>query len=197
MLGVWADKRLAVAAPASTPGDQPRDLPRERAAEVPTLREHGTDHWGNENARLFQKDATTMSLAQLFGVIAIGVLTWFVTHFIGKPFLKFRKLRGEAIKRMTEFGNVRAQWRETHHGELEQMDIPTSEQQRLQQAASIDRELASQFRAFAKTNGWLSGSCSGLATTGSTPARGSSECRTRSAQPEATNTPKSRWCRPR
>jgi len=95
-----------------------------------------------------------MSLAQLFGVIAIGVLTWFVTHFIGKPFLKFRELRGEAIKRMTEFGNVRAQWRETRHGELEQMDIPTSEQQRLQQAASIYRELASQFRAFAE-NEWL------------------------------------------
>jgi len=53
---------------------------------------------------------------------------------------------------MTEFGNVRAQWKETR--QLEKMDIPASEQQRLQQAESIYRDLASQFRAFAE-NEWL------------------------------------------
>jgi hypothetical protein len=117
---------------------------------VPTLWEHGTDYWGSENARLFQKDNVSSTTVR-------GNCDWcadLVRHIIGKPFLKFRELRGEAIKRMTEFGNIRAQWRETRHGELEQMDIPTSEQQRLQQAASIYRELASQFRAFAE-NEWL------------------------------------------
>ncbi len=87
----------------------------------------------------------------LLGTIAV-VVTGFVTQFLWRPYLRFRHLRHETIKRMTEFGNVRAQWKETR--QLEKMDIPASEQQRLQQAESIYRDLASQFRAFAE-NEWL------------------------------------------
>ncbi len=91
-----------------------------------------------------------MCPAQIFGTVVIALLTWFITHFLSKPYLTFRALRNETIRKMTEFGNVRAQWKETRLGELERMDIPESEQQRLEQAESIYRDLASQFRAFAE-----------------------------------------------
>jgi hypothetical protein len=50
-------------------------------------------------------------------LIALGsavcvALGWGVTSFVGSPVRKFFDLRGEVVRRLTEFANVRARYKE-------------------------------------------------------------------------------------
>ena len=78
-----------------------------------------------------------------FGSAAGG---WAVLTFIGGPLRRFFDLRGEIIRRLTEFANVRARF-----GGLEELGpISDQENARLEEAQRTLRDLASQMRAFAE-----------------------------------------------
>lgn len=91
-------------------------------------------------------------------LIALGSAAgcWAALTFVGGPLRKFFDLRGEIIRRLTEFGNVRARYKVLPdgslgvggHEELEQISEP--EIARLEEAQRTLRDLASQMRAFAE-----------------------------------------------
>jgi hypothetical protein len=76
---------------------------------------------------------------------------WVVSTFVGGPLRKFFDLRGEIIRRFTEFANVRARYKElpNHPGGFEDMGLSDKEIARLEEVQSTIRDLASQIRAFA------------------------------------------------
>jgi predicted DsbA family dithiol-disulfide isomerase len=90
------------------------------------------------------------------GAVVIAALYWVARHFIGDPVRNFRALRSEVIRRLAQFANVRAQWKQNRDdpNEREQVTLSEEEQKRLAEAESIFRDLASQMRAFAQ-NEWL------------------------------------------
>ena len=94
-------------------------------------------------------------------LIALGsavcvALGWGVSSFVGSPVRKFFDLRGEIIRRLTEFANVRARYKVLPDGSLgvggleELGQISDPEIARLEEAQRTLRDLASQMRAFAE-----------------------------------------------
>jgi hypothetical protein len=88
---------------------------------------------------------------------AIGAaLGWGTTSFVGAPIRKFFDLRGEVIRRLVEFANVPARWKEVRDdsgfpsGQVEDMDLTDKEIERLEEAQHVLRDLASQMLAFAE-----------------------------------------------
>jgi hypothetical protein len=72
-----------------------------------------------------------------------------ILNFLGSPVRKYFDLRGEVIRRVTEFANVRARWQQTRDGELRVIDIDPNEalygkeDVRLYEAKRTFRDLAS------------------------------------------------------
>jgi hypothetical protein len=101
-----------------------------------------------------------MSAMQLIWPFVAGAAGWFVLEFVGRPVRQFFDLRGEVIRQMAVFANVRARWKEVRDsvgatsGEVEEMGLSDLEIQRLEEAQRLLRDLASQMRAFAQ-NEWL------------------------------------------
>ncbi|MBI4275508.1 MAG: hypothetical protein HY659_12505 [Rhizobiales bacterium] len=87
--------------------------------------------------------------------IAAVVAGWIAMEFVGRPVRKFFDLRGEVIRRMTQFANVRARQKEVRDdvgatsGNVELLDLSDKENARLEEAQSVLRDLASQMRSFA------------------------------------------------
>jgi hypothetical protein len=95
------------------------------------------------------------STIQLIGSFLAAALGWVVLEFVGRPLRKFYDLRGEVIRRLTEFANVGARWREIPDDtgaaseNFEDLGLSAEELSRLQNAQSVLRDLASQLTAFA------------------------------------------------
>jgi hypothetical protein len=77
---------------------------------------------------------------------------WVVSTFVGGPVRKFFDMRGEVIRRLTEFANVRARYKPLPDGSgnLGEMGLSDKEIARLEEAQRTLRDLASQMRAFAE-----------------------------------------------
>jgi hypothetical protein len=92
---------------------------------------------------------------QAVGSFAAAAFAWVALEFVGRPLRKFFDLRGEIIRRLIEFANIRARWKEMPDGsgaisgEREAVDLSEAEIARLEEARKILRDLASQMRAFA------------------------------------------------
>ena len=73
--------------------------------------------------------------------------------FVGRPIRNFFDLRGEIIRRMAQFANVRLPWKERRDDpdKLEAMEpkLSAKEEARLNEAQEMLRDLASQMRSFA------------------------------------------------
>ncbi|SRR6266496_1534718 len=84
---------------------------------------------------------------------AAAVVGWLATDFVASPVRRFFNLRIEIIRRMTQFANVRARWKELRDdpNRLEDLGLSEKDQQRLEEAQSTFRDLASQMRGFAQT----------------------------------------------
>jgi hypothetical protein len=82
--------------------------------------------------------------------LAVTFLTWCVYNFIGKPYLQFRDLRRKITATIAEFGNVRAQWKESLDGDTQQVDLPPPDQKRLMEAQTRLRKLGTEMKAFAE-----------------------------------------------
>ena len=81
--------------------------------------------------------------------------TWTVLNFVGIPARKFIDLRGEVVRRLVEFANVRSRWKEVRDdvgatsGERDEIKLSDREIARLEEAQRVLRDLAAQMRAFA------------------------------------------------
>ena len=96
-----------------------------------------------------------MDTLQIIGSAFAAALGWIILEFVGRPLRKFFDLRGEIIRRLTEFANIRARWKEVPDssgaisGDREDMGLTDAEIVRLEEAQKALRDLASQMRAFA------------------------------------------------
>jgi hypothetical protein len=91
------------------------------------------------------------TIGTMAGTFLIGVLGWFVSSFFGGPLRKFFDLRGEVVRQMARFANVPARWRELPDDMLERVEpAPSKEdEERLNEAKKVLRDLASQMKSFA------------------------------------------------
>lgn len=93
---------------------------------------------------------------QVIGSFFAAAFAWIILEFVGRPLRKFFDLRGEVIRRLIEFANVRAHWKELPDsssavsGNLEEMDLSAVDIARLEEAQRTFRDLASQMQAFAQ-----------------------------------------------
>jgi hypothetical protein len=93
---------------------------------------------------------------QILWTILLGGFGWFTLEFVGRPVRRLFDLRGEVIRTMTVFANVRARWREVRDdvgassGDAEELQLSYEEIGRLNEAKVAYRDLASQLRAFAQ-----------------------------------------------
>src|SRR5438128_2462148 len=93
-----------------------------------------------------------LALGSAFGGAVGAALGWTASSFVGGPVRKFFDLRGEVIRRLTEFANVSARWKEVPDdsgatsGEVHAMDLSDKEIARLEEAQRVLRDLASQMR---------------------------------------------------
>ncbi len=99
---------------------------------------------------------TAISIAAgAFGGALGATVGWFASAFIGGPIRKFFDLRGETIRRMTEFANIRARYKEVPDdsgaisGDVHTLELSDQEIARLENAQHTLRDLAAQMRAFA------------------------------------------------
>jgi hypothetical protein len=92
---------------------------------------------------------------QIIGSFAAAVIGWLTLEFLGRPFRSFFDLRGETIRILTEFANVKARWKPirddsgTESGDVEEMDMSQAEVLRLTKASGEIRTMAARMRAFA------------------------------------------------
>ena len=97
-----------------------------------------------------------LALGSAFGGAIGAALGWTISSFIGNPLRKFFDLRGEVIRRLIEFANVPARWKEiaddsgAKSGERIEIELAENEIARLEEAQRTFRDLASQMRAFAE-----------------------------------------------
>jgi len=100
------------------------------------------------------------SAAQVIGSFLAAALGWVVLEFVARPLRKFYDLRGEVIRRLTEYANVSPRWREipddvgATSGNREQLELSAEEIERLKKAQDVLRDLASQMVAFAGNETW-------------------------------------------
>ena len=93
---------------------------------------------------------------QVIGFFFAAAFAWITLEFVGRPLRKFFDLRGEIIRRLNEFANVRARLKEVPDSsgaiscDLEEMDLSAVEIARLEEAQRTFRDLASQMQAFAQ-----------------------------------------------
>lgn len=96
------------------------------------------------------------SAVQVIGSFLAAALGWVVLEFVGRPLRKFFDLRGEIIRRLIEFANIRARWKlvEDSSGavsaEATEISLSEAEIARLEDAKKALRDLASQMSAFAE-----------------------------------------------
>jgi hypothetical protein len=80
---------------------------------------------------------------QAVGSFAAAAFAWVALEFVGRPLRKFFDLRGEIIRRLIEFTNIRARWKEIPDssgaisGEREALDLSEAEIARLEEAQTI------------------------------------------------------------
>jgi hypothetical protein len=93
------------------------------------------------------------STIQVIGCFLAAALGWVVLEFVARPLRKFYDLRGEVIRRLTEYANIKPRWRETP-GDRKELDLSQEEIARLESAQHVLRDLASQLVAFAGNETW-------------------------------------------
>ncbi len=87
-----------------------------------------------------------MHFLEALGAFAAGGVGWIVVSFVGTPVRKFFDLRGEVIRRMAQFANARARWKESRDdpNEVKSLDLSEQDQRRLEEAESAFREPETQ-----------------------------------------------------
>jgi hypothetical protein len=97
---------------------------------------------------------------QVVGSFLAAAFGWVVLEFVGRPLRKFFDLRGEVIRKLIEYANIRARWKIIKDdsgaisGEREDMKLPADEIARMEEAQRSLRDLAAQMRAFAENETW-------------------------------------------
>src|SRR5437867_2404222 len=83
---------------------------------------------------------------------AIGAaLGWVALEFVARPIRRFYDLRGEIIRRMAQYANVRARYKEERDepNRVTELTLSEAEIAKLDEARHAIRDLATQMRAFA------------------------------------------------
>src|SRR5262245_32265038 len=89
-----------------------------------------------------------MNLTSVLAGAAGGIVSWFVTDFIGRPVSGFFRLRTEIDQCIRFYGNVRAPVSE--RGKVTE-DFTAEDLDRLQEAQAALRQLAMKMQSFAAT----------------------------------------------
>ena len=84
----------------------------------------------------------------LAGAIGAG-LGWVTLEFVARPIRRFFDLRGEIIRRVAQYNNVPARYRDKRDGTKETLPIGEDQLAKLQEAQSVIRDLAARMRGFA------------------------------------------------
>jgi hypothetical protein len=82
------------------------------------------------------------------GAIGAG-LGWGATEFVARPIRRFFDLRGEIIRRIAQYANVPARYKDMRNGTKEELPLGKDELARLREAQGVVRDLAAQMRGFA------------------------------------------------
>jgi len=97
---------------------------------------------------------------QILGSFFAAVVGWVTLEFVGRPFRNFFDLRGDVIRILTEYANVRARWKPirdsvgAESGDMEELDLTYDEIARLELAVRDIRAIAARMRAFAVNETW-------------------------------------------
>jgi hypothetical protein len=84
-------------------------------------------------------------------VAAIGAgLGWAATEFLARPIRRFYDLRAEIIQKMAQYDNVRASFKQTQTGDVEETMPPLNPEELalLREGQAVMRDLAARMRAF-------------------------------------------------
>jgi hypothetical protein len=93
------------------------------------------------------------SAVQVIGSFLAAALGWVALEFVARPLRRFFDMRGEVIRRLTEYGNIKPRWREVP-GDRKELELSADEIARLEMAQHVLRDLASQLVAFASNETW-------------------------------------------
>jgi hypothetical protein len=93
------------------------------------------------------------SAVQVIGSFLAAALGWVALEFVARPLRKFYDVRGEVIRRLTEYANIKPRWREIP-GDRKELELSQEEIARLEKAQDVLRDLASQLVAFASNETW-------------------------------------------
>jgi len=104
-----------------------------------------------------------MSESAITSVIPAAVatlLTWIGANFVGGPIRKFIDLRGDVIKELAQYANVRARLKEMPSGAIVEQQPPLTDQEkeRSDEAREVLRNLAAEMKKFAENESlavWL------------------------------------------
>jgi hypothetical protein len=93
-----------------------------------------------------------LTLGSAFGGALGAAGGWTITAFVGEPLRKFMNLRGEVIRRATEFANIPSTLKELREapGEFERIKRSEEDTTRSKEAQRILRDLAAHMRTFAE-----------------------------------------------
>jgi hypothetical protein len=95
-----------------------------------------------------------MIIIQTLITATVAALAWIILEFVGRPLRKFLDLRGEVIRNLVQFANVRARYKDIPDdsgavsGEVEELNLGYDEIARLESAQNAFRDLAAQLSAF-------------------------------------------------
>jgi hypothetical protein len=84
-------------------------------------------------------------------VAAIGAgVGWAATEFGARPVRRFYDLRAEIIQKMAQYGNVRAPFKQTQTGDVDETMPPLNPEEPalLREGQAVMRDLAARMRAF-------------------------------------------------
>jgi|HubBroStandDraft_6_1064221.scaffolds.fasta_scaffold819831_1 hypothetical protein len=91
---------------------------------------------------------------------AAAAIAWVTLEFVGRPLRKFFDIRGDVIRTIVEFANVRPRFEErdgSSPGEIfeeEDTQLSETDMKRLDTARDAFRALGAQLRAFAGNETW-------------------------------------------
>ena len=107
------------------------------------------------NARMSESAITSVILAAV-----ATLLTWIGANFVGGPIRKFIDLRGDVIKELAQYANVRARLKEMPSGAIVEQQPPLTDQEkeRSDEAREVLRNLAAEMKKFAENESlavWL------------------------------------------
>jgi hypothetical protein len=90
-----------------------------------------------------------MVVLAAIGSLILGAIGWLMIEFAGRPIRRFFDLRGEVIRRMALYADIRKLIIQSEGGEVDTPVVPEAIGARAREAEGVIRDLAAQMLSFA------------------------------------------------